>query len=51
MRVAPRVSASSKQGTAHPPIPRPPAMQDWLNRPRPSLFQRLRDAVGRGAHG
>lgn len=47
MSLAPRVSASSKQGTAHPPLPRPPAMQDWLNRPRPTLIQRLRAIVGK----
>lgn len=47
MSLAPRVTASSKQGTAHPPIPRPAKMQDWLNRPRPSLMQRLRAIVGK----
>lgn len=47
MSLAPRVSASSKQGTAHPPLPRPPAMQDWLNRSRPTLIQRLRAIVGK----
>ena len=25
-----RVHGSSREGTAHPPVPRPPTMREWL---------------------
>ena len=49
---AERYHGSSREGTAHPPLPPQPSMADWLNRPRPNVLQRLQaawDEEGAGA--
>lgn len=43
-------ATSSREGTAHPPIPRQPTMREWLKRhERKTFWQRIAGKLGRAA--